>query len=229
MRATFLSSLTFFALLLSSCSTETPQTPLEVVTVYSTPAATPWLTDLHACGESTALISRVDDPSAADIVLRIGEPEFLAGFAYQIDEENIVVVMNNARPPVVDLEQIKGMFTGVITNLNQVTPEWGKVHPDLSGEVHVWVYPPDDDVQQAFEQLVLEGRPITPSASLAITPQDMFTAVRNDRSAVGILLQQWNPNYEVFEQAVVGTAPVLAITQTEPQGAVNQLIGCLQK
>lgn len=229
MRGLFLSSLTFLALLLSSCSTETPQPTPEVVSVFSTSAATPWLSEMYACADGIAVISRADDPSAADISLRVGEPEFLAGFAFQIDEENVIVIMNNARPPVVSLEQIRGMFTGVITNLNQITPAWGEVHSDLSGEVHVWVYPPDDDVQQAFEQLVLEGRPITPSASLAITPQDMFTAVRNDRSAVGILLQQWNPNYEVFEQAVVGVVPVLAITQSEPQGAVNQLIGCLQK
>lgn len=223
--------LRFFLLsfLLASCGTPAPQTPLEVVSVYSTSAATPWLTELYACAESFAVISRADDPSAADILLRVGESEFLVSFAYQIDEENIVVIMNNARPPVVSLEQIREIFTGVITNLNQITPSWGDVHSDLSGDVHVWVYPSDDDVQQAFDQLVLEGRPITPSASLVTTPQDMLVAIRNDRSAIGILLQQWNPNNEVFEQAVVGTVPVLAITQNEPQGAVNQLIGCLQK
>lgn len=229
MRGTFLSLLTLLVLLFSSCSTETPQPTPEVVSVYSTSAATPWLTDLYACAESFAVISRTDDPSAADILLRVGEPEFLTSFAYQIDEEEIIVIMNNARPPVVSLEQIRGIFTGAITNLNQITPEWGEMHSDLSGEVHVWVYPADDDVQQAFNQMVLEGIPIAPSARLAITPQDMLVAIRNDRSAIGILLQQWNPNNEVFEQAIVGTVPVLAITQSEPQGAVNQLIGCLQK
>ncbi|MCK7485378.1 MAG: hypothetical protein MZU97_07315 [Bacillus subtilis] len=69
-----------------SCSTETPQPPLEVVSVYSTSAATPWLTDLYACAEFAATISRADDPTAADISLRVGEPEFLTSFAYQIDE-----------------------------------------------------------------------------------------------------------------------------------------------
>ena len=65
MRWTFLSLLGFFSLFLPSCSTETPQTPLEVVSVYSTPSATPWLTDLYACAESVAIISRTADPSAA--------------------------------------------------------------------------------------------------------------------------------------------------------------------
>ena len=70
MRWTFLSLLGFFSLFLSSCSTETPQTPLEVVSVYSSSAAPPWLTELYACAESVATISRADDPSAADISLR---------------------------------------------------------------------------------------------------------------------------------------------------------------
>lgn len=220
--------LIFLSLLLSSCSTSTPQTTPQVVTVYSTAAATPWLSDVYSCAESFAVISRVDDPFAADILLRVGEPKYLSSFAYQIDKEDIVIVMNNARPPIVNLQQAKKMFVGQIINLNQITEEWGEVHTGQSGDVHVWIYAHDTDIQQVFDKLFLEGKLVVSSANIAVTPQAMLLAVSNDRSAVGILTERWNSNNEVFEQAVVATVPVLAITQNEPQGAVNQIIGCLQ-
>jgi len=216
------------SLLIVSCSTSTPQTTPQVVSVYSTFAAEPWLTELYACADSNTTLVRVDDPNSADIALQIGEPEFLSSFAYQVDEEKVIVIMNNARPPVVDLEQIKGLFRGQITNLNQITTEWGKAHADESGDVHVWVFSSDADVQQAFDKFVLEGRPVVSTARVAVTPQEMLDAIRNDTSAIGILTQRWNPDNKVFEQAVVATVPVLALTKTEPQGVINNLIGCLQ-
>src|SRR5262245_33807079 len=86
------------ALLIASCSTSTPQTTPQLVSVYSTSAATPWLEPLYACAEPFAVISRVDDPKAAEIVLQIGEPEFLSSFAYQIDEEEILIVTHRQSP-----------------------------------------------------------------------------------------------------------------------------------
>ena len=215
--------------LLFSCSTKTPQASLQTVSVYSTFAAEPWLTDLYACADSVATLVRVDDPNSADIVLQIGEPDFLSSFAYQIDEENVIVIMNSARPPIVDLQQIKGLFMGQITDLNQITPDWGEVHTDESGDVHVWVFSSDTDVQKVFDEFVLEGRPVVSTARVVATPQEMLNSIQSDTSSIGILSQRWNLDYKVFEQAAIATVPVLALTKSEPQGAVNQLIGCLQK
>jgi hypothetical protein len=212
-----------------SCSTNTPPSPPQVVSVYSTFAAEPWLTDLYACADSAATLARVDDPSSADIVLQIGEQEFLSGFAYQIDEENIIVVTNNARPPVIDPQQFKAIFIGQITNLNQIAPAWGKVHTNEIGDISAWVFPSNADVQQVFDKFVLEGRPVISTAGVAVTPQEMLKEIQKDTSAIGFLPQRWNPDNDVFEQGVIATVPVLALTKSEPQGAVNNLIGCLQK
>ena len=82
MRNILLCSLILYSILISSCSTSTPppSTP-EVVSVYSTSAAEPWLTSLYDCAGTASRLSRVDDPSAADISLRVGEPEVLSGSA----------------------------------------------------------------------------------------------------------------------------------------------------
>src|SRR5258706_1541787 len=220
--------LILFSLFVSSCSTSTP--PPQVVPVFSSLAAEPWLSGLYDCAakQNNVVLSRAHDSNSAEIVLQIGEPT-VTSFAYQIDKENIVVVMNDVRPPVVNLQQIKGIFTGQITNLIQITSGWGNVHSGESGDVHVWVYSSDSDVQRIFNKLVLEDRPVLSSAKLAVSPQNMLAVIRDDRSSVGILPQHWNSNHEVFEQAIVATVPVLALTNVEPQGVVKALIACLQK
>src|SRR4030095_8205139 len=90
MRNLFVSSLIFFLVLISSCSTNTP--PL--VTVYSTSAAQAWLSELYDCAgqQNNVVLSRVDDSSSAEIALRVGEPKNLTSSAFQIDKEDILIV-----------------------------------------------------------------------------------------------------------------------------------------
>lgn len=200
--------------LLASCGTPAPQTPLDVVSVYSTPSATPWLTDLYACAESIAVISRADDPSAADILLRIGEPQFLAGFAYQIDEEEILIVTHRQSPvQKLTLKEAQNLFAGF---------------GDANASVQVWVYASGEDVFEVFDQFVMKGRSVSSSARVAVNPQQMSEVLTNESNAVGILPRHWKAG-DVREVYSAAKVPVLAITPSEPQGAVNQLIGCLQK
>jgi hypothetical protein len=201
-----------FLFLLASCGTPAPQTTPQVVTVYSTSAATPWLTDLYACAESVAIISRTDNPSAADILLRVGEPEFLTSFAYQIDEEEILIVTHRQSPVQnLTLEEAQNLFAGF---------------GDPS--VQVWIYASDEDVFGVFDQFVMEGGSVTSSAKMAVNPQQMSDVLNDESNAVGILPRHWRAG-DVREVYSVAKVPVLAITQSEPQGTVNQLIGCLQK
>ena len=211
MKRTFIFSITALTLLLSSCSTGTLQPTPQVVTVYSTSAATPWLGDLYSCAESFSVISRVDNPSTADIALRIGEPDFLIGFAYQIDEEEILIVTHRQSPVQnLTLDDAQNLFAGL---------------GDPS--VQVWVYDSAEDVFGAFDQFVMKGRSVSSSANIAFTPQQMSDVMNGESNAVGILPRHWKAG-DVREVYSVATVPVLAITQNEPQGAINQIIGCLQ-
>jgi hypothetical protein len=199
-------------LLLSSCSTDTPQAAPEIVTVYSTSAATPWLSDLYACAESIAVVSRVDDPFTADIVLRVGEPEFLTSFAYRIAEEEILVAAHRQSPiQNLTLEETQSLFAGF---------------GDPS--VQVWVYASGEDVLGVFDQFVMQGRSVSSSALVAVNPQQMSDMLNAESNAIGILPRHWMAG-DVREVYSVAKVPALAITQSEPQGMLNQLIGCLQK
>ena len=202
-----------FSFLLFSCSTtSTPPATLQVVTVYSTSAAQPWLPPLYDCAGVSSVISRMDDPSAADIVLRVGEPGILTSFAYQIDTEDILIVTHRQSPlQSMALEEVRALFAG---------------QGDTS--VQVWVYASGEDVQAVFDQFVMEGRAVTSSARLAANPQQLSDALMSESKAVGILPQHWKLG-DARELFTVAAVPVLAITQNEPDGIIKELIACLQK
>lgn len=199
-------------LLVSSCSTNSPLATPELVAVYSTAAAEPWLPSLYECAGTASVLNRVDDPAAAQIILRVGEPPILTSFAYQIDTEEILVVTQQQSPiRNLNLEGTRALFSGL---------------GDPS--VQAWVYAADADVQEAFDQLVMDGRIVSPSARVAVHPQQMSDTLVNEPNTVGILPRRWKAgdSREVFS---AGTVPVLALTNTEPQGVVKDLIACLQQ
>ena len=198
--------------LLFSCSPNTPLATPQLVTVYSTSAAQPWLAPLYDCAGSSAVLTRVDDASSADIVLRVGEPGFLDSSVYQIDTEEILIVTNR-QSPVQNLTLIgaRALFTG-------------REDP----AVQVWVYASGEDVQQVFDQAVMAGGSVTPSAKLASDPQQMSDTLVRESNAVGILPRHWKVG-DVREVFKVATVPVLALTKSEPQGVIQELIACLQK
>jgi len=94
--------------------------------------------------------------------------------------------------------------------------------------VQVWVYASDEDVQVVFDQFVMEGRSVTPAARLAVNSQQMSDTLVKEANAVGILPRHWKVG-DVREVFNIATAPVLAITQSKPEGVIKELLACLQK
>jgi hypothetical protein len=204
--------LILFFLLLTGCTSSTPLATPQLVTVYSTSAAQPWLAPLYACAESFAVISRVDDLTSANILLRVGEPEFLDLPAYQIDTEEILIATHRQSPVQnLTLEEARALFAG---------------HGDPS--VQLWVYASEEDVQEVFDQVVMAGRSVASSARLAVNPQQMSDVLVNESNAVGILPRHWKAG-DVREVFTFATVPVLVITNSEPQDVLQELIACLQK
>jgi hypothetical protein len=200
------------SLLLFSCSSRTPLSTPQLITVYSTSAAQPWLPPLYECAGTSAVLSRVDDSTAADIALRVGEPAFLSTPAYQIDTEDILIVTHRQSPVQnLTLEGVRALFAG------QGDPS-----------VQMWTYAAEEDVQEVFDQVVMEGRNVTASARIAVNPQQMSDTLVNESNTIGILPRHWKVG-DTREVFAVATVPVLAITKSEPQGVLQDLIACLQK
>jgi len=206
--------LILISLLISSCSTGTPQPPtLEVVSVFSSSATEPWLSGLYDCAakQNNVALSRVDDSNTADIVVQIGEPA-VTSFAYQVDTEEILIVtQRQTMVQNLTLDDARALFMGL---------------GDPS--VQVWVYASDEDVQRVFDQFVMNGRSVTSSARVAVSPQQMSDTLNNQPNSVGVLPKHWKAGDSRFVYTIPNV-PVLAIAKNEPAGAVKNLLTCMQK
>ena len=198
------------SLIIYSCASGNQTPPAEIVNVYSTSAAQPWLTKLYTCADNLSVVLNIS-ADESDIVLRVGEPEHIISPVFKIDEEEILIVTNRESP---------------IQNLTLVEAQ--DLFVQGNGSAQVWVYSSDADVQIVFDQLVMKGRNVTSFARLAASPQQMSDTLNAEKEAIGILPKHWKVG-SVREVFSAGTVPVLAVTKEEPQGAVQNLISCLQK
>jgi ABC-type phosphate transport system substrate-binding protein len=205
--------------LLAACATPTPQPTPQLINVYVTDAAYPWVSGLYDCAATFAAINLVD-PASADLTLRLGEPDHLITPAYQISAEDLLVIANpQSGVDSLTLDQIRSLFLGQATNWKEVG---GNDIP-----VQVWTFSSYEDVQGIFSKVVMNGQPVTSLARLATSAQVMQGAIDAIPGSIGILprrLLEGNAK-SIFMAAKV---PVLAITKSEPEGATRDLISCLQ-
>ena len=213
----------FFLAILFLLTASTPATIIatpQLVKVYVTSAASSRLTDLYNCSTpATAIL--LSDPQTADITIRLGPPDSLSSPAFQIGTDDVVVIVqsqNNIDNLTAD--QIHSIFLGQVTDWKDVG---GSDMP-----IQVWTYAQGEDIQQIFEQNVMNNQPVTSLARLAVSAQNMLDSVANNASSIGFLPRSLE-TANVHDVYKVASEPLLAITKSQPQGAVNDLIACLQK
>jgi len=195
-------------LYLPAACAPTPLPEQLMVSAYASPAAEPWLTDLYTCAARSNTAINISAASPA-IALRIGEPETLTTPAFQIGSEEILIVTQRQNPLELTVDEARTLFA------------------QGGGTGQVWVYPADTDLQKAFEQLVMQGRRITSSAGVTVSPQEMSAALLSDPAALGILPRRALTD-DLRVVASAGSVPVLALTKEELQGEIAALISCLQ-
>lgn len=207
------------AALLAACASTTPQPTPETVSVYASSAAYPWLDEVYNCAPA-ALAVRLSDPSSAQITLRLGPPDLLTAPAFQIGSDDLLVVVQPqvAVGPLTP-DQVRQLFSRQVT-------QW----KDLGGSdvpVEVWTYSTGVDIQTVFDRSIMRGEPIASTALLAVSAQAMSDSVGTRPGAIGFLPRRWKAG-NTNAAYTIASVPVLAISDSPPQGAVRQLIGCLQ-
>jgi ABC-type phosphate transport system, periplasmic component len=212
-------------MLLTACGLATPAATLQTISVEYTGASIPWLAVVTNCAggnvvDSQQIAADFQDSQSFDLTIRIGHPENLVSPAFQIGSEEILVIENpQNQVKVLTAEQVKKLFTGQISN-------W----KDLGGSdtsVQVWTFPPGEDIQQVFDKEALGGSPLTSSARLATSPDEMEKAIANDVNAVGVQPRRWKGS-NVLDTFTTSTIPVLVLTKADPQMNVQNVIACLQ-
>jgi hypothetical protein len=210
----FVRRLSFLFLLSSfffSCAPANQGSTPQVVDVYSSASASPWLEELFACADQQSVTLNVTS-DAPQISLRLGQPDGWAGSVFQVGTEEIVVAAHpQSSLGNLTLEQVRALFAG------QGGPS-----------VQVWGYASVEDTQKVFEQVVMNGGSVTSFARLAVSPAHMSEALSADGNAVGLLPRRWM-TAGLRELFIAASVPVLALTPSEPEGVVRGLIACLQK
>jgi hypothetical protein len=198
-------------MLLSCASGSATPTSTSVVSVHATSAAQPWLTELFECANQQGVVLNVS-AGGAQIDLRVGEPEILPAPAFQIDEEEILIVTHQESPiQNLSYQEAQALFAG------QGDPS-----------VQVWVYASGEDVQVLFDQLVMKGRSVFSSARVAANPQEMSNILNTEKNSVGILPRHWVAG-TVREVYSAGTVPVLAIQNGDEIETSRALLACLSQ
>jgi hypothetical protein len=201
-------------LFLSACApTATPASTPQLIRIQATAATQPWLADAYNCAQGlSSILANVDDPNLADISIRMGEPESLSAFAYQIDIEDLLIVTHRE-------SQLQNLTAEDARRL------FSHLEPQV---VQVWVFASGEDTQQVFVHEVLHGQMLTSLAQVAVSPQQMSDSLNQDKNAVGILPRRWKAETmrEIFRLSEI---PVLALVKSEPQGLIKALLACLQK
>ena len=206
--------------LLTACAPATIIATPQLVKVYVTSAASSRLTDLYNCSTpATAILLSV--PQSADITIQLGQPDSLSSPAFQIGTDDVaVIVQSQNNIDNLTADQIHSIFLGQVTDWKDVGGS------DLP--IQVWTYAQGEDIQQIFEQNVMNNQPVTSLARLAVSAQNMLDSVGNDAGSIGFLPHSLE-TANVHDVYKVASEPLLAITKSQPQGAVNDLIACLQK
>lgn len=200
----------FFFLLSSfliSCSPTQSNPQTQLVTINYSPFTEFQMDEVYACANDLSIILKVTDQTP-EINFQFGEPDVLLDFAYQIDEEEMIVVVNKQyEMQNASIEEIQNLF-GIQT-------------------MQVWVYLSASEMQKVFDQFVMQGRSVSSFANVAVSPKQVVEKIESESNAIGFIPKSLLSE-NLKEIYSIGVFPVLALTETEPQGAVKSLIGCLQ-
>lgn len=205
--------LLFCLLWLSACSAPVPTAAPQIIRVQASAFTTPWLAQAYDCADQLQLtLLAVNDPAQADLSLRFGEAPSLKTPAYQIDQDDLLVVTGASNP----LPE----FT------NADVQAWFAAPGAQDGSL--WVYPSGQDAQQVFVREILHGKTVSSLAWIATSPRQMISALQKDPRALGILSKKWQDD-SLRVLYSLPSVPILAVTKSNPQGGLQALLACLQQ
>ncbi|MCP4142216.1 MAG: hypothetical protein GY755_18380 [Chloroflexi bacterium] len=214
-----------FLLFITACTPQktTVDDVPQLLSLYSSSATEAWMPLVNTCAEHSpfGLVARSHNSISADISLRLIAPANSALTAYQIDEMDVVIVGNSANPvAALTQEQVLAIFEGRIRN-------WAQVGGD-DVEISLWVYEPENDLQQLFNETAFEKRKPSSLAKQAQNMEEMRSEIAKDAYALGgISNAEGDENFRVLYD--VGSFPVFAIIQEDAEKELFILLRCLQE
>lgn len=228
-----------------------PQGPVaiqETLSVDISPALD-WLRpQISACTASIPGLSMLEydtlsSEAASEIIeLRWGEPPQLTRKAVVIAEDELVFVVNPENPvqelPLPILKQLVSDKTITWGQVQLACPECFSSLPadDLIDEpVRLLLYPQGDEIRAIFEECIFGNTPFSGASLLTVpSPAEMLNEVATTIQAIGFVpAQSANTTIRVITitdnlKEIDFHRPILAISDTQPQGLSAKWLACLQ-
>lgn len=164
--------------------------------------------------------------SNADILLHWGDIDPQGFKAYLIGTDYLDVIVNYDNPlQEMTIEDLKKIYEGNITN-------WGAFSPELSGKITAWVYSDHLNIQQKFNESVVD--PTSSLSSFNIVPDvsAMLEAIQTDPGAIGFIPAHW-PSDTVKRIGLLGwdipQVPVIWVSKEDPGEEQFEWITCIKE
>lgn len=166
-------------------------------------------------------------PAGEAIGLRWGSDTQPPGIAVVIGQETLAVIVHPNNP----IDQLSPADLQAIYAGTRKT--WPAGEPGAA--VEPWAYPAGEDIQAIITTILLLGvQPSRSATSIAPDPEAMLEAISTSPAAVGFIPRRWLSG-DVKEIVINGVEPanlrqpILAITQSEPQGQQKEWLLCVQE
>jgi hypothetical protein len=230
-------------LFLSACgmadvSTPAP-TPVAIKIIYP-PTLLAWADSLASCANKNPHVAlyfiQSDAPDADiqpnDIVLEYGNPVIKSDVTYlfQVGWDQVVVLVNQENSLTqLSIDELKSIFSGQALLSENASRQF----------TQVWVLPEGEPTRRIFDQAVMQEQSLTTEALLAPDPVAMLQAIAQNNKTIGYLPASFltmNTSSTAGKVKIIQLdsalnaglrQPVVAITQSEPQGFLRDLLVCL--
>lgn len=198
------------------------------------PFLAPITNAVHACAVEHDEFAVLLDPSPSlrpdtgveKLSFWWGENPDLGSYAIPIAQDDLKIIIHPQNPnDALSLEQILTIFAGQVENWSDFS--------NYQQPINFWVYPDGNFLGQIFQSEFLAGSHFSSLAHIAPSPESMVIAVANDQGAIGFVLQSWiEDNVASVQVESVSNSelqkPILAITNSDPEGELRILMACLQ-
>jgi len=238
-------SIIIFTLLLTACNgvviEPSPEPTLELITLQITPELEHWLPRVSQCAYSIDNIGIYTeirtqeslDIDQTDLVLKLGKRDegdpFVSVMGY---EELVLVGGSETTIDTISIDSLQRIFRGEITNWGDL-PEVINQGIEINQPIQTLAYPEGHILQQLFSLAYLNSEPVQTEPILYSTAEGLSEKLREYPYGIAFLLKSHTNNdlkiIAITDMGIDATQQyVLAVTKTEPQGGLKQLLLCLQ-
>lgn len=222
----------------ASDASPTGEPVLDVISLQTTPSLAFWLDQAASCANvnpgigvyTTILPVSNLDPLTADLTLRLGNPLDTDPFVTVLGAESLVIIAGPDTPITsLSLESLRAIFTGKAIFWRDV-PESNALSDE---SITVLSYPQGNDLQSHFTDRYLDSGRLTDNANIFSTANSLQALLKENPAAITYALASQVPAsarmipITGMEEALT-VIYTLAITRSEPEGAIRTLLLCLQ-